>query len=111
MDKDGFLRQVPLFQSLRPEDIQNLCDSTRTHSCKKGDVLFRKGSEGTTLYIIKKGRIKIVLPSKDGDEVILAIFSEKYFFGENRFRPETERSCRHGRGYPRKHQQGIKSVA
>jgi len=84
MDKDGFLRQVPLFQSLRPEDIQNLCDSTRTHSCKKGDVLFRKGSEGTTLYIIKKGRIKIVLPSKDGDEVILAIFSEKYFFGENR---------------------------
>jgi len=45
-------------------------------------VLFRKGSEGTTLYIIKKGRIKIVLPSKGGDEVILAIFSEKDFFGE-----------------------------
>jgi len=82
MKKEDFLRQVPLFQSLQPEDIKNLCASIRTQFIKKGEVLFRKGSEGTTLYIIKKGRIKIVLPSKGGDEVILAIFSEKDFFGE-----------------------------
>jgi len=82
MNKDDFLRQVPLFQSLQPEDRKVLSASLRTQYTKKGDVLFRKGSEGTTLYIIKKGRIKIVLPSKAGDEVILAIFSEKDFFGE-----------------------------
>jgi len=82
MNKDDFLRQVPLFQSLQPEDRKVLSASIRTQYTKKGEVLFRKGSEGTTLYIIKKGRIKIVLPSKGGDEVILAIFSEKDFFGE-----------------------------
>jgi len=93
MNKDDFLRQVPLFQSLPPEDIKNLCGSIRTQYTKKGEVLFRKGSEGTTLYIIKKGRIKIVLPSKGGDEVILAIFSEKDFFGEMALLDDTPRSA------------------
>jgi len=49
---------------------------------KKGEVLFRKGSEGNALYIIKEGSIKISLPSRDGGEVILAIFSEGDFLGE-----------------------------
>lgn len=82
MNPEEFLRQVSLFHSLRPEDIQRLCSSIRTQSLEKGEVLFRKGSKGTVLYIIKKGRIKIVLPSRSGDEVILAIFSETDFFGE-----------------------------
>jgi len=51
-------------------------------SLKKGEALFRKGSEGNALFIIKEGSIKIVLPSKDGDEVILAIFTEGDFLGE-----------------------------
>jgi len=82
MHTEDFLRQVPLFHSLRSGDIELLSSSIRIQSLKKGEVLFRKGSEGTVLYIIKKGRIKIVLPSRAGDEVILVIFSETDFFGE-----------------------------
>ncbi|MEE8397578.1 MAG: Crp/Fnr family transcriptional regulator [Desulfobacterales bacterium] len=82
MDPEEFLRQVSLFHSLSPEDIERLSSSVRTQSLKKGEVLFHKGSEGTVLYIIKKGRVKILLPSRSGDEVILAIFSETDFFGE-----------------------------
>jgi len=44
--------------------------------------LFRKGSEGNALYIIQEGAIKIVLPSRMGDERIIAIFSTGDFFGE-----------------------------
>jgi len=82
MNREEFLRQIPLFHSLRHEDLQLLASTIRTQTLKKGDVLFRKGSEGTVLYIIKAGRVKIVLPSRSGDEVILAIFSETDFFGE-----------------------------
>lgn len=82
MKTEEFLVQVPLFHSFQPEDIERLSASIGTQTLIKGDVLFRKGSEGTVLYIIKEGRIKIVLPSKSGDEVILAIFSDKDFFGE-----------------------------
>jgi len=82
MKTDDFLRQVPLLQSLEPKAVEGLSDSFGTQMLKRGDVLFRKGSEGTVLYIIKEGRIKISLPSRSGEEVILAIFSETDFFGE-----------------------------
>lgn len=77
-----FLRQVPLFQSLSKADTEKLAAVLRRQSLKKGEALFRKGTEGTTLYIIVEGAIKIVLPSRMGSEVILAIFSEGDFFGE-----------------------------
>lgn len=82
MKAEAFLKQVPLFDSLQPDEVARLADSMRTQSLKKGDVLFRKGSEGTDLYIIRSGRVKIVLPSRGGEEVILALFSETDFFGE-----------------------------
>jgi len=82
MNSEAFLQQIPLFHSLRSEDIKRLSSAIGTRTLKKGEALFRKGSEGTVLYIIKKGRVKIVLPSRSGDEVIAAIFGETDFFGE-----------------------------
>ena len=82
MDTEKFLEKVPLFLSLRPEDRKVLAASMRIQAIKKGDVLFRKGSEGNAFYIIKEGGVKIVLPSREGEEVILAIFSRGDFFGE-----------------------------
>ena len=82
MNAENFLKEVPLFRSLSPEDIRRLAASLTTRSLKKGEVLFNKGSEGNALYIIRNGSIKIALPSRDGDEVILAIFSRGDFFGE-----------------------------
>ena len=82
MNSEDFLKQVPLFQSLRPEDMKLLSASVRTQSVKKGEALFQRGDQGSALYVIKEGSIKIVLPSRRGDEVVLAIFSEGDFFGE-----------------------------
>lgn len=82
MHPEKFLKIVPLFKSLGREDTRSLAASVGSQSLKKGEVLFRKGSEGTSLFIIREGKIKIVLPSGIGDEVILAIFSEGDFFGE-----------------------------
>lgn len=76
------LTQIPLIKNLAHEDLTELGTLFREQKVKKGEVLFRKGSEGTTLYIIQKGAIKIVLPSRLGDERIVAIFSTGDFFGE-----------------------------
>ena len=76
------LTQIPLFRELSDQDLDRLSLAIRRLSLKKGDVLFRKGDEGTSLYIVKRGKIKIVLPSRLGDEVIVTIFSEGDFFGE-----------------------------
>jgi CRP-like cAMP-binding protein len=76
------LNKIPLFNSLSDSDLESLSECVRLQSLKKGQTLFRKGDEGSSLYIIKQGTIKIVLPSRLGDEVIVTIFSEGEFFGE-----------------------------
>ena len=82
MKPEMFLKGVHLFQSLNAEDCECLAASLRRRSLKKGEVLFRKGDEGRSLYIVRRGGIKIVLPSELGDEAVLAILSEGDFFGE-----------------------------
>ncbi len=76
------IKQIPLFSSLDKKDLETLASSGRLLSLKQGETLFRKGDEGTALYIVKHGNIKIVLPSKVGDEIIVTIFSDGDYFGE-----------------------------
>ena len=82
MTASDFLKHIPLFQHLTGEDRERLAISIKSQYLKKGETLFRKGSEGNTLYIIRNGKVKISLPSALGDEVVLVIFSEGDFFGE-----------------------------
>jgi CRP-like cAMP-binding protein len=82
MNPLALLKQIPLFGTFQPADHEQLASLLRRRNLKKGDVLFRKGDEGTALYIIIKGRIKITVPSKLGDEITLAILSQGDFFGE-----------------------------
>ena len=82
MKPKEFLRGVDLFHSLNTEDEERLARVVKRRSLKKGEALSRKGDEGNSLYIVKSGRIKIVLPSDAGDEVSPAILSEGDFFGE-----------------------------
>ncbi len=82
MTLQEFLSRVTLFVSLNEEDRDRLAGMMSQQPLEKGEVLFRKGSEGNALYIVKKGKIKISLPSKDGDEIILTVFSKGDFFGE-----------------------------
>lgn len=76
------LRQVPLFRSLRAEDIRRLAALLKKQTVRKGHVLCRKGEDGNTFFIIIFGKIKIVRQSKSGDEVILAVLSAGDFCGE-----------------------------
>jgi len=82
MTSKELLAQIPLLKNLSPQDLEDLGTLFRELKVQKGDVLFRKGSEGNVLYIIREGAIKIVLPSRLGDERIVAIFSSGDFFGE-----------------------------
>jgi len=81
-DPEAVLKEIPLFQSFRVEDQRHVSSLLRTQSLKKGDILFRKGDEGTAFYMIIRGGIKIVRTSRDGKEIILALLSNGDFFGE-----------------------------
>ncbi len=93
MKSDSVLKKVPLFEAFSNADLEQLSVSLRVQKTGDKQVLFRKGDEGTALYIIKKGKIKIVLPSRAGEEVILAIFSEGDFLGEMSLLDQKPRSA------------------
>ena len=76
------LKQIPLFNSLMDASLNTLAASLRLQTVRQGQVIFHKGDEGTALYIIKSGAVKIVLSSRLGAEIIASIHSEGDFFGE-----------------------------
>jgi len=78
----SFIKEIPLFAPLSTGDHEKLATLLRHRSVGKGDFLFHRGDEGTTLYIIFKGLIKIVVPTRSGDEITLAMLTDGDFFGE-----------------------------
>jgi CRP/FNR family transcriptional regulator, cyclic AMP receptor protein len=75
------LKRIPLFAALPEADQQNLVNLLRRKNLRKGETLFRQGDEGTALYLILQGRIKISLSSQM-DAVTLAILGQEEFLGE-----------------------------
>lgn len=50
-------------------------------TCEAGEVLFREGERGDTMYVIQAGSVRIT-KSAQGEEKILAILGPGEFFGE-----------------------------
>lgn len=86
------LKRIPLFSSLPHSDQEHLAGLVRRKALRKGELLFRQGDEGTALYIILQGRIKISV-SRRSDSVTLAILGPGEFLGEMALLDDLPRSA------------------
>jgi CRP/FNR family cyclic AMP-dependent transcriptional regulator len=86
------LQKIPLFSSLAEADQEHLASLIRRKTIRKGELLFRQGDEGTALYIILQGRIKISV-SRRTDTVTLAILGRGEFLGEMALLDDLPRSA------------------
>ncbi len=75
-------RQNPLFAQLSQAQLGQLVGLALHQHFRKGAVIFHEGDPGTALFIVEKGRVKILLSSPDGKERILALLRGGDFFGE-----------------------------
>ncbi len=82
MPLDAALRSIPLFSQLREEDLERLARAARDRHCPRDTVIAFEDDPGDALYVIMRGRIKVVLTSEDGREVILSTRGKGEFFGE-----------------------------
>lgn len=82
MDTSGFLASVPLLSGLEPAELARFADMTRERSYPKGSVILFEDDPGDSLFLVKNGRVKVVLIGEDGREVILGILSVGDHFGE-----------------------------
>jgi CRP-like cAMP-binding protein len=76
------LAGIDLFSALTPEELAGLGARLRRRRYPKGTVLFVEGDPGTGLYVIESGRVKIVLASPAGRELVVAVRGPGEFIGD-----------------------------
>lgn len=82
MDHSQLLRQVTIFQHLPPETIADLAKRVWHKEAEAGSVIVSHEEPGDALFVIAKGKVKVVLYGETGREIILSILKDGDFFGE-----------------------------
>jgi CRP/FNR family transcriptional regulator, anaerobic regulatory protein len=77
--------KVPIFSSLKTEQLQVLTDYITQKTFQKNENILIEGSPIENLIFINRGQAKAYKISMDGRENILYLFSEGDFFGEKNF--------------------------
>ena len=76
------LGQVPVFETLAPEDLQHVADVAVPRSFAAQQVIFREGDESDTCYIVRSGHARAMREHVDGRSLTLAHFGPGDIFGE-----------------------------
>lgn len=77
-----FIASVPLFSGLPPDELQRFAEVTREKTYPRGSVILFEDDPGDSLYVVREGRVKVVLVGEDGREVILGVLGVGEHFGE-----------------------------
>ena len=76
------LRQVPFLNSLEDSQLDYLVEIGKRIPLNDGELLFRKGDPGRSMYLILEGRIQIYMESSDGQAAVLRVLESGQFLGE-----------------------------
>jgi CRP/FNR family cyclic AMP-dependent transcriptional regulator len=78
----GSLRRCALFSHVEPTGLKVLAGAMVRRRFRRNEVIFHQGDPGDALHVVATGAVKIVLPSSEGDEAIIATLLPGDFFGE-----------------------------
>src|SRR6476646_3469392 len=77
-----FLSTVPLFSCLDRTELQRFGELTREKFYPRVSVILFEHDPGDSLFVVRQGRVKVVLIGEDGREVILGVLGVGDHFGE-----------------------------
>ncbi len=78
------LAAIPLFDTLAEEDLKALAERMTERTYKTGDLVFKQGDSGSSMYVVLSGAVQIFLPGDGTEEgrVILKDARSGEYFGE-----------------------------
>jgi SulP family sulfate permease len=79
------LSDIELFREFDTEQTNALRSILREVSVPEGQPVFKRGDAGDEVFLIRKGRVRILLPLDGGHEHHVATFGRRDFFGEVAF--------------------------
>jgi CRP/FNR family transcriptional regulator, cyclic AMP receptor protein len=77
--RQELLAHIPLFESLTPQDLDTLSKRLEQIDYAEGDVVFKQGEEGSSLFIIDEGAVEISYGEGRGRVVLASLFNGQYF--------------------------------
>jgi CRP-like cAMP-binding protein len=92
LEKVLFLRQVDLFSEFSARELGMLAAKTQEVEFSRGDIIFREGDAGDSLYLILGGKVLVVRYEGEQKKVIV-ILEEKTCFGEMAILSDETRSA------------------
>jgi len=87
------LKKVPLFENVDDGELGSISQMLVEKSFTKDATIVAKDETGDAMYIIARGRVKVVMPGDGGREVILNILKAGDFFGEMALVEASQRSA------------------
>ncbi len=78
----GMMEKVEIFSSLSKEELTNLVASVSIKTYAAGEVPVRQGNPGNSFYIIKSGRVDVVVEKSPRESAVVATLGHGNFFGE-----------------------------
>lgn len=91
-NKLWYLKHIRLFDGISPSDMQEMEKITRMEEVKKRQPLYLPGDPSSSVYLLKKGRVKIANSAPSGKEVTFEILEPGEVFGELEVLEDTPRS-------------------
>lgn len=77
-----FIKRVTIFRNFSDDHIDLIVDNFRIRRFGKGEDIVFQADEGTDLFVVLKGKVKVSLLGPEGDEFVLTTFRQGDFFGE-----------------------------
>jgi CRP-like cAMP-binding protein len=70
-DAVSLLARTAVFGQLSDHTLRQLAAACSLRSFRKGQIIFQQGDPGDALYVVAKGRVKVLTSSPEGDEMLL----------------------------------------
>ncbi len=87
-----YLESINLFDIICPHRFKEFKQTHTFKEYKKGEFIYLHHDLSTRLYLIAKGKVKLVQYTNEGDEVLKAILSRGEVFGEMALLGEEKRN-------------------
>lgn len=82
IDLHQFLKRLPLFNDVMPEELNLIAAATTELHVLRGEMVFRQGDPCNGFYTVLYGQIKLSFLSAQGDEKVVEIVGPGQSFGE-----------------------------
>jgi CRP/FNR family transcriptional regulator, cyclic AMP receptor protein len=76
------LKTLPLFDCFVDQELSSLLERTNVYRYRKGEIIFLADESNQQMYVILKGRLKVVEITREGQERVMAFRHRGDYFGD-----------------------------